>query len=145
MQRAGAHLAQGPRTLGLTTIRLAQGRTAEIEPVMRAVYDSVGAPVGVALALVLARLGRLDEARAVSFPAEPVTDHLYAPAERTALAWGSPHLTGALAEPSRSCPRPAHGGGPSRRRSLPAVPRRPRSERTLIGIGDASGSADPAE
>ncbi|MCX5372484.1 AAA family ATPase [Streptomyces sp. NBC_00015] len=77
LQRVGAHHAQGLRTLGLTTIRLAQGRTAEIEPVMRAVYDSVGAPVGVALALVLARLGRLDEAQAVSFPAEPVTDHLY--------------------------------------------------------------------
>ncbi|KQX77284.1 LuxR family transcriptional regulator [Streptomyces sp. Root1310] len=77
LQRVGAHHAQGLRTLGLTTIRLAQGRTAEIEPVMRAVYDSVGAPVGVALALVLARLGRLDEARDVSFPAEPVTDHLY--------------------------------------------------------------------
>lgn len=77
LQRVGAHHAQGLRTLGLTTIRLAQDRTAEIEPVMRAVYDSVGAPVGVALALVLARLGRLDEAQAVSFPAEPVTDHLY--------------------------------------------------------------------
>ncbi|MGW0871228.1 BTAD domain-containing putative transcriptional regulator [Streptomyces sp. NPDC002740] len=77
LQRVGAHHAQGLRTLGLTTIRLAQGRTAEIEPVMRGVYDTVGPPVGVALALVLARLGRLDEARAVRFPAEPVTDHLY--------------------------------------------------------------------
>ncbi|MFD9436352.1 BTAD domain-containing putative transcriptional regulator [Streptomyces sp. NPDC060002] len=77
LQRVGAHHAQGLRTLGLTTIRLAQGRTAEIEPVMRGVYDTVGAPVGVALALVLARLGRLDEAHAVSFPAAPVTDHLY--------------------------------------------------------------------
>ncbi|OQR64613.1 LuxR family transcriptional regulator [Streptomyces maremycinicus] len=77
LQRVGAHHAQGLRTLGLTTIRLAQGRTAEIEPVMRGVYDSVGAPVGVALALVLARLGRFDDARAVKFPAEPVTDHLY--------------------------------------------------------------------
>ncbi|MET8165990.1 BTAD domain-containing putative transcriptional regulator [Streptomyces sp. NPDC005329] len=77
LQRVGAHHAQGLRTLGLTTIRLAQGRTAEIEPVMRGVYDAVGAPVGVALSLVLARLGRLDEAHAVSFPAEPVTDHLY--------------------------------------------------------------------
>ncbi|MDR6979109.1 DNA-binding SARP family transcriptional activator [Streptomyces sp. 3330] len=77
LQRVGAHHAQGLRTLGLTTIRLAQGRTAEIEPVMRGVYDAVGAPVGVALALVLAGLGRFDEARAVDFPAEPVTDHLY--------------------------------------------------------------------
>jgi hypothetical protein len=31
----------------------------------------------VALALVLARLGRLEEARAVELPAWPVTDHLY--------------------------------------------------------------------
>ncbi|WP_405885980.1 BTAD domain-containing putative transcriptional regulator [Streptomyces sp. NBC_01384] len=77
LQRVGSHQAQSLRTLGVITIRLAQGRTAEIEPVMRGVYESVGAPVGVALALVLARLGRLDEARAVSFPAEPVTDHLY--------------------------------------------------------------------
>ncbi|WP_343243084.1 BTAD domain-containing putative transcriptional regulator [Streptomyces sp. SID12501] len=77
LRRVGAHHAKGLRTLGLTTIRLAQGRTAEIEPVMRAVYESVGAPVGVALALVLARLGRLDEALAVNFPARPVADHLY--------------------------------------------------------------------
>ncbi|WP_343239858.1 BTAD domain-containing putative transcriptional regulator [Streptomyces sp. SID12488] len=77
LRRVGAHHAKGLRTLGLTTIRLAQGRTAEIEPVMRGVYESVGAPVGVALALILARLGRFDEARAVSFPARPVADHLY--------------------------------------------------------------------
>lgn len=59
LQRVGAHRATGLRTLGLITIRLAQGRTAEIEPVIREVYESVGGPVAVALALVLARLGRL--------------------------------------------------------------------------------------
>ncbi|MFD7136366.1 BTAD domain-containing putative transcriptional regulator [Streptomyces sp. NPDC059894] len=77
LQRVGAHHATGPRTLGLMTIRLTQGRTAEIEPVVRDLHAAVGAPVAVAHALVLARLGRLDEARAVSFPPRPVTDHLY--------------------------------------------------------------------
>ncbi|MEU8591187.1 BTAD domain-containing putative transcriptional regulator [Streptomyces sp. NPDC048664] len=77
LRRVGARHATALRTLGLFTIGLAQGRTAEIEPMMREVYDAVGAPVGVALALVLARLGRLDEARAVRCPPEPVTDHLY--------------------------------------------------------------------
>ncbi|MGW7382426.1 BTAD domain-containing putative transcriptional regulator [Streptomyces sp. NPDC054794] len=76
-QRVGAHHATGPRTLGLWTIRLTQGREADIEPVVRQVHAAVGAPVAVAHALVLARLGRLDEARAVSFPPRPVTDHLY--------------------------------------------------------------------
>ncbi len=77
LRRAGSRHASGLRILGLTTIRLAQDRPAEIEPVMRAVYETVGAPVGVALALILARLGRLDEALAVRCPPEPVTDHLH--------------------------------------------------------------------
>nr|WP_244362731.1 BTAD domain-containing putative transcriptional regulator [Streptomyces aquilus] len=76
-QRVGTQHATGPRTLGLWTIRLTQGREAEIEADVRAVHAAVGAPVAVALALVLARLGRLAEARAVEFPARPVTDHLY--------------------------------------------------------------------
>ncbi|MFF4782477.1 BTAD domain-containing putative transcriptional regulator [Streptomyces griseorubiginosus] len=76
-QRVGAHHATAPRTLGLWTIRLAQHREAELEPAVREVYESVGTPVAVAHALVLARLGRLDEAAAVPFPARPVTDHLY--------------------------------------------------------------------
>ncbi|MEW2564757.1 BTAD domain-containing putative transcriptional regulator [Streptomyces griseorubiginosus] len=76
-QRVGAHHATAPRTLGLWTIRLAQRREAELEPAVREVYESVGTPVAVAHALVLARLGRLDEAAAVPFPARPVTDHLY--------------------------------------------------------------------
>ncbi|MFJ9627119.1 BTAD domain-containing putative transcriptional regulator [Streptomyces sp. NPDC101175] len=77
LRRVGSHHARGLHTLGLTTVRLAQDRVAEIEPVMRAVYETVGAPVGVALALVLARLGRLDESLAVRCPPEPVTDHLH--------------------------------------------------------------------
>ncbi|MFF5492192.1 BTAD domain-containing putative transcriptional regulator [Streptomyces aquilus] len=76
-QRVGTQHATGPRTLGLWTIRLAQGREADIEADVRAVHAVVGAPVAVALALVLARLGRLAEARAVELPARPVTDHLY--------------------------------------------------------------------
>ncbi|MEU6800102.1 ATP-binding protein [Streptomyces neyagawaensis] len=76
-QRVGAHHATAPRTLGLWTIRLAQRREAELEPAVREVYEAVGTPVAVAHALVLARLGRLDEAAAVPFPARPVTDHLY--------------------------------------------------------------------
>ncbi|WP_106961058.1 BTAD domain-containing putative transcriptional regulator [Streptomyces sp. 351MFTsu5.1] len=76
-QRVGAHHATAPRTLGLWTVRLAQRREAELEPAVREVYESVGTPVAVAHALVLARLGRLDEAAAVPFPARPVTDHLY--------------------------------------------------------------------
>ncbi|MEU0429805.1 AAA family ATPase [Streptomyces canus] len=76
-QRVGAHHATAPRTLGLWTIRLTQRREADLEPAVREVYASVGTPVAVAHALVLARLGRLDEAAAVPFPARPVTDHLY--------------------------------------------------------------------
>ncbi|MEW2115123.1 BTAD domain-containing putative transcriptional regulator [Streptomyces sp. NPDC005474] len=76
-QWVGAQHATAPRTLGLWTIRLTQGREAEIESDVRAVHEVVGAPVAVALALVLARLGRPAEARAVTFPARPVTDHLY--------------------------------------------------------------------
>ncbi|WP_427918239.1 BTAD domain-containing putative transcriptional regulator [Streptomyces sp. cg40] len=77
LRRVGSHHASGLGTLGLTTVRLAQDRVAEIEPVMRKVYETVGAPCGVALALILARLGRLDESLAVRCPPEPVTDHLY--------------------------------------------------------------------
>ncbi|MFH7594828.1 BTAD domain-containing putative transcriptional regulator [Streptomyces racemochromogenes] len=75
--RVGAHHANGPRTLGLWTIRFTQGRTADIERSIREVHEAVGAPVAVAHALVLARQGRLDEARAISLPTAPVTDHLY--------------------------------------------------------------------
>lgn len=77
LQRVGAHHATGLRTLGLISMRLAQDRAAEIEPMVRAVYESAGGPVAVAQALVLARLGRLDEALAVPVSAEPLRDHLY--------------------------------------------------------------------
>ncbi|MFJ7586795.1 BTAD domain-containing putative transcriptional regulator [Streptomyces sp. NPDC097617] len=76
-QRVGTHHATGPRTLGLWTIRFTQGRTADIERSVREVHEAVGAPVAVAHALVLARRGRLDEAREVGFAPQPVTDHLY--------------------------------------------------------------------
>ncbi|MEU9450229.1 hypothetical protein [Streptomyces sp. NPDC048277] len=77
LQRVGAHHATGLRTLGLISMRLAQDRAAEIEPMVHAVYESAGGPVAVAQALVLARLGRLDEALAVPVSPEPLRDHLY--------------------------------------------------------------------
>ncbi|MEU6141579.1 BTAD domain-containing putative transcriptional regulator [Streptomyces sp. NPDC047081] len=77
LRRVGAHHATGPRTLGLITIRLAQGRAADIEDVVDDLYAEIGAPVAVAQALVLARRGRLDEAAAVPIAPRPVTDHLY--------------------------------------------------------------------
>ncbi|MFE4816980.1 BTAD domain-containing putative transcriptional regulator [Streptomyces sp. NPDC056704] len=76
-QRVGAHYATGPRKLGIITIRLAQGRAAELESVVGDLYAAIGAPVAVVHALVLARLGRLEEAAAVPLPPRPVTDHLY--------------------------------------------------------------------
>ncbi|MET7456846.1 BTAD domain-containing putative transcriptional regulator [Streptomyces sp. NPDC005574] len=77
LQRVGADYATGPRTLGLMTIRLAQGRTTDVAPIARELYDTVGPPVAVAHALVLARLGRLEESAAVTLSPRPVTDHLY--------------------------------------------------------------------
>ncbi|MFF4833515.1 BTAD domain-containing putative transcriptional regulator [Streptomyces sp. NPDC001315] len=76
-QRVGAHHATGSRLLGMITIRLAQDRTADLESVVRDLYEAIGTPVAVAQALVLARLGRLDEAAAVPLSPRPVTDHLY--------------------------------------------------------------------
>ncbi|MGW3912742.1 BTAD domain-containing putative transcriptional regulator [Streptomyces sp. NPDC005070] len=77
LQRVGAHHATGLRTLALISMRLLQGRAADIEPMVHAVYESAGGSVSVARALVLARLGRLDEARAVPVSPEPMRDHLY--------------------------------------------------------------------
>ncbi|MFI1704116.1 BTAD domain-containing putative transcriptional regulator [Streptomyces griseoruber] len=77
LQRVGAHHATGLRTLGLITVRFAQGRLTEVERMIRSVYDVAGPSVGVLLALALTRLGRPDEASEVRFPAQPVADHLY--------------------------------------------------------------------
>ncbi|MEU9343093.1 BTAD domain-containing putative transcriptional regulator [Streptomyces sp. NPDC048278] len=77
LQRVGAHHAAGLRTLGLIAMRLVQDRAADVEPLVRAVYESAPGQVAVARALVLARLGRLDESLAVPIGAEPTRDHLY--------------------------------------------------------------------
>ncbi|WP_293990674.1 BTAD domain-containing putative transcriptional regulator [Streptomyces sp.] len=77
LQRVGAHHATGLRTLGLITMRLVQDRAADVEPLVRTVYESAPGQVAVAWALVLARQGRLDEALAVPVSAEPPRDHLY--------------------------------------------------------------------
>ncbi|MGW0877147.1 BTAD domain-containing putative transcriptional regulator [Streptomyces sp. NPDC002740] len=77
LERVGAHHADSLHALAWFTVRLAQGRPAEVEPVMREVYERVGAPVGAAFALVLVRLGRLDEAREVHLSPKIPTDHLY--------------------------------------------------------------------
>ncbi|MFF3503136.1 BTAD domain-containing putative transcriptional regulator [Streptomyces sp. NPDC003247] len=76
-QHIGAHYATAPRTLGLWAIRLTQGREADIATAIRDLHAVVGTPVAVMHALVLARLGRLDEARAVPLAPRPVRDHLY--------------------------------------------------------------------
>ncbi|MFF2191801.1 ATP-binding protein [Streptomyces sp. NPDC058157] len=62
---------------GLITIRLSQGRVAEIEPLARTVAAAWGTRGGEALALVLALQGRLEEARAIRFDPHPVEDHFY--------------------------------------------------------------------
>ncbi|OQR59310.1 LuxR family transcriptional regulator [Streptomyces maremycinicus] len=77
LERVGAHHADSLHALAWFTIRLAQGRPAEVEPVMREVYARVGTPVGAAFALVLTRLGRLDEAGEVDLSPKIPTDHLY--------------------------------------------------------------------
>ncbi|MFE2876437.1 BTAD domain-containing putative transcriptional regulator [Streptomyces roseus] len=100
-RRVGAHHANGPRTLGLWTIRFTQGRTADIERSVREVHEAVGAPVAVAHALLLARQGRLEEAREIPFPALPVTDHLYGIEldyrSELAVLWGDTTTAGLLA------------------------------------------------
>ncbi|MBK6014479.1 BTAD domain-containing putative transcriptional regulator [Streptomyces sp. MBT53] len=65
-------------TRGLITIRLNQGRVAEIEPHTREVYETWGPRGGEALALVLALQGKTDEARTVRFHRDPPKDHFYA-------------------------------------------------------------------
>ncbi|MFF4309203.1 BTAD domain-containing putative transcriptional regulator [Streptomyces sp. 900105755] len=77
LQRVGAHHATGLRTLGLIAMRLVQDRAADVEPLVRAVYEAAPGQVAVAWSLVLTRLGRLDEALAVPVSADPPKDHLY--------------------------------------------------------------------
>ncbi|MFD4876537.1 BTAD domain-containing putative transcriptional regulator [Streptomyces sp. NPDC058420] len=102
LRRVGARHAAGLGTLGMITVRLAQGRVTDVETLIRDVYDAVGAPVGVALALVLARLGRFDEAREIRCPAEPVADHLYGMdldfRSQLAILYGDMETAAALAE-----------------------------------------------
>ncbi|MFD0265726.1 BTAD domain-containing putative transcriptional regulator [Streptomyces sp. NPDC127106] len=62
---------------GIITIRLSQGRIAEIEAPARALHAAWGTRGGEALALVLALQGRTEEARAVRFEPLPVPDHFY--------------------------------------------------------------------
>ncbi|MEW2167979.1 BTAD domain-containing putative transcriptional regulator [Streptomyces sp. NPDC007084] len=64
--------------LGVTTVRLSQGRPEEAEPLLRSVQDRAAPVTWLALGVVLARQGRLDEAHALALsPTAPVPDHLY--------------------------------------------------------------------
>jgi hypothetical protein len=76
-RRAGAAHGNDLHTLGLISVRLTQGRTEEVEATMRGVYEKLGPSAGYCYALVLARQGRLDEARALRWTPEPMPDHLY--------------------------------------------------------------------
>ncbi|MFF1518156.1 BTAD domain-containing putative transcriptional regulator [Streptomyces sp. NPDC058305] len=65
-------------TLGLTTVRLSQGRPEDAEPLLRSVHDPADPVTSLALSVVLARQGRLDEAHALGVsPSAPTPDHLY--------------------------------------------------------------------
>ncbi|SNX66206.1 transcriptional regulator [Streptomyces sp. TLI_55] len=65
MDRHGMMHAQDFHELALITVGLARGRVAELVPLARDRYERNGPIDGDTYALVLARLGRLDEARAV--------------------------------------------------------------------------------
>ncbi|MFG2393610.1 hypothetical protein ACGFYF_32610 [Streptomyces lavendulae] len=73
--RHNASRAADLHARGVITIRLSQGRIAEIEPLARTLHAAWGARGGEAL--VLALQGKLEEARAVRFDAVPVPDHFY--------------------------------------------------------------------
>ncbi|MFD3557356.1 BTAD domain-containing putative transcriptional regulator [Streptomyces goshikiensis] len=77
LERHNAPRAADLHARGLITIRLSQGRVAEIEPLARTVATAWGTRGGEALALVLALQGRIEEARAVRFDPEPAKDHFY--------------------------------------------------------------------
>lgn len=64
--------------LGLTTVRFSQGRPEDAEPFLRSVHDRATPVTWLALGVVLARQGRIDEAHALGLsPSAPVPDHLY--------------------------------------------------------------------
>lgn len=65
MLACGMMHARDFQELALITIRLSEHRHAEVEALARARYERMGPIVGDTLALVLARQGRLDEARAI--------------------------------------------------------------------------------
>ncbi|WP_422771084.1 BTAD domain-containing putative transcriptional regulator [Plantactinospora sp. WMMC1484] len=65
MSRYGSLHSWRLHAFAICTVRFSQGRHAELEPLVRALYDVVGPIAGDALTIVLARQGRLDEARKV--------------------------------------------------------------------------------
>ncbi|MFY1668854.1 BTAD domain-containing putative transcriptional regulator [Plantactinospora sp. WMMB334] len=65
MSRYGSLHSWRLHAFAICTIRFSQGRHAELEPLVRALYDVVGPIAGDALTIVLARQGRLDEARKI--------------------------------------------------------------------------------
>lgn len=69
--------------LGLITIRLSQGRLAEIEPLLWALYDISIPGIGHTLGLVLALQGKTDQARAISYGSP-------SPCPTTCTVWISP-------------------------------------------------------
>lgn len=78
MRRMAAVDADGVAGLGILLVRLTQGRIGEMEPMLRGLHGIYGDVVADVLALSLASLGRLDEARAVHrrSPAQPRHDFL---------------------------------------------------------------------
>ncbi|MER5777333.1 BTAD domain-containing putative transcriptional regulator [Streptomyces sp. NPDC002039] len=63
--------------LGLTTVRLSQGRPSDAEPLLRAVDDGTAPLARLALAVVLARQGRTDQVHALGPLSTGVADHLH--------------------------------------------------------------------
>ncbi|MGW6819880.1 BTAD domain-containing putative transcriptional regulator [Streptomyces sp. NPDC055005] len=63
--------------LGLTTVRLSQGRPWDAEPLLRAVDDGTAPLARLALAVVLARQGGTDRVHALGPLSTGVPDHLY--------------------------------------------------------------------
>lgn len=64
--------AEGIGALGLMTLRITQGRLAELLPMIQMMYERYGKVTADPLALALVELGRVDEARAVRVDLPPV-------------------------------------------------------------------------